>query len=77
MGGIPPSTPYITFDSSTKKITVDPQNFGECGIISFNYYLTDTNMDSTSYPLTVDVTNLAPDFKFPPILNLNPSPSNY
>jgi hypothetical protein len=28
MAGIPSSTPYITFDSSTSKLTVDPQAAG-------------------------------------------------
>jgi hypothetical protein len=60
--GIPSSTPYITFDISNSKFTVDPQAAGQCGTTSFTYSLTDSNMNSASYSMTVDVTNTPPDF---------------
>jgi hypothetical protein len=75
VAGIPSSTPYITHDSGTNKFIVDPQGAGECGTTTFLYYLTDTNKNSVSYSLTVDVTNVAPDFAFSPTLNA--SPLNY
>ncbi len=62
MVGIPSSAPYITYDSVSNKFIVDPQNAGECGSVTFSYYLTDTNMNSISFPMTVDVTNVPPDF---------------
>jgi hypothetical protein len=34
-------------------------------------------MKSTTYTMTVNVTNVAPDFKSPPSLNQNSSPFNY
>ena len=75
VAGIPSSTPYITHDSGTNKFIVDPQGAGECGTTTFLYYLTDTNKNSVSYSLSVDVTNVAPDFAFSPTLNA--SPLNY
>jgi hypothetical protein len=77
LGGIPSSAPYITYDSGSKSFIVNPTAAGQCGTTTFNYYLTDTNMDSASYSMTVDVTNVAPDFSATPTLNLNASPFNY
>ena len=74
---LPSSIAFITYDSGTRSFIVNPQAAGQCGTTVFTYYLTDSNMNSANYSMTVIVTNLAPDFSATPTLNLNLSPFNY
>jgi hypothetical protein len=60
---------YISYNSASNKFVVNPTLQSQCGTTSFTYQLTDGSaLVTTSYSMTVTITNSPPDFSSAPSL---------
>ena len=69
-------TTYVWYSSALNAFVVNPTQPGNCGTLSFYFWLTDTNLISQYYLMTVTILNTPPDFSSPPSLQAltNPYP---